>query len=201
MAYYESFAHFLNHCNKMLRSKNVNINYAELKKICKSVYSKSQTKTLASAFYFNLKEDCLEDNFDIKETLSKTILEQGERMTKAVSQLLLNGYEQNNEVYKMLCDLSTKSGLYFLYDNHQQLKYIGKSINLGHRILGSSEERKLYHFKYSLIENVADLHILEVYAINLYKPERNKDCLSSHYPSFELKLPELSKLYSLYKPK
>jgi hypothetical protein len=198
MAYYQNFDHFFNQCNKMIRSKNVKCDQKELKQICRGVFSKKDNHSLATIFYFTLKEDCENPDFDLKETLKHALDEKGVKANVRLAEILQKDYKQNDEVVKMLATLPCRSGLYFLYDNHFKLKYIGKSIDLFNRIFSSASEKRLYNFKYCIIENIADLHILEIYAINLYKPERNRDCLASEYPSFELKLPELSEMHSFY---
>ena len=83
-------------------------------------------------------------------------------------------------------DLKDKKGLYFLYNDKKELIYIGKSFNLGSRIQESSKTRKARYFRYSLFENDSDLHILELYFINVFKPVKNTDSKGDKQPSFKI---------------
>ncbi len=79
------------------------------------------------------------------------------------------------------------SGIYFFYNSKKELIYIGKSKSLGSRIQSSSKERNARFVRVCKIENKADLHILELYYINLFKPPLNTDCKEEiDVPSFKL---------------
>ena len=79
------------------------------------------------------------------------------------------------------------SGIYFFYNSKKELIYIGKSKILGSRIQSSSKERNAKFVRVCKIENKADLHILELYYINLFKPPLNTDCKEEiDVPSFKL---------------
>lgn len=66
-----------------------------------------------------------------------------------------------------------KSGVYFLYDKHKNLMYVGKSINLGRRVLGSISERQAVHYEYAVIDSKSDMNVYESYYISLLKPVKN----------------------------
>ncbi len=78
-----------------------------------------------------------------------------------------------------------RSGLYFLYDDYDNLRYIGKSINLSSRILDSILARQGIRASVMLIDSKPDMHILEMYYIGLMKPKLNNE--STHEKiSFEI---------------
>ena len=89
-------------------------------------------------------------------------------------------YSFNEDTCLMICEkLHRKSGIYFLWSG-KELVYIGKSINLGDRILSSAKERNggdilITHISYKVIENKADVHILEPLLITKYKPKLNTE--------------------------
>ncbi len=76
-------------------------------------------------------------------------------------------------------------GIYIFWEG-STVVYIGKSTNLGSRILSSLEERLKSNpniTKLSIIEcsTEADTHILEIVLIIENKPELNRDCCCSDY--------------------
>ena len=81
-----------------------------------------------------------------------------------------------DEFNKFCIDNYGISGIYFLYNSKKDIIYIGKSINLGSRIIQSSKEKNAKFIKIFTVKNRADLHILELYYINTYKPIFNTDC-------------------------
>lgn len=198
MAYYQNKDHYFNCCKKMLRAKSVEFKESDLREFCDLAYSKKDNQSLAKWFYFKMKDECVNPDFNFKSTMERTITEKGIRATTKLKELLLKDYKEDNEVMGLILSLKNKSGLYFLYDNHKELKYIGRSIDLSSRILSSMNERKLYTFRYCLIENKSDVNILEVYAISLFKPERNSDCVTQDYPTIKMDIPELSEFYHIY---
>lgn len=77
--------------------------------------------------------------------------------------------------------LSNASGLYALYNWKNELIYIGKSRNLFKRIPSSIKDRGhqgqlVVGAKYFIIDNAADLDILELLYIQKYNPPCNIDC-------------------------
>ena len=103
----------------------------------------------------------------------KIFLETGNYFTKQIEELVLETF--------------TDSGIYFLYDSKKELIYIGKSKNLGSRVQSSSKERNAKFVRMFKVDNKADLHILELYYINLFKPPLNSDCKEEiDVPSFKL---------------
>ena len=94
-----------------------------------------------------------------------------------------------------------KFGLYFLYDNSKSLMYIGKSTNLGDRILSSISQRQIKGFiKIALTKTIADIHVYEPYYILKENPFLNVEFKAYDNLSIELKPLKKSKLIKiLYK--
>jgi len=97
-----------------------------------------------------------------------------------MKKLIINGYfqeETSNSVEELLFNNNTiKRGIYFLYKD-DKIIYIGKSTNLGKRLYNHKVQNlkdfdiiKVYTFKSN-----ADIHYLEPYLINYYKPLYNKE--------------------------
>ena len=85
---------------------------------------------------------------------------------------------------------SENFGCYFIYDNNDQLVYIGKSnANLLERSCESAKERTNGDFsKIELypMKTQADTNIYEIYYIAQYNPKCNSDCRCLDKPSFTL---------------
>lgn len=93
--------------------------------------------------------------------------------------------------FKELAQTLFKSpGVYMFYNRNKELIYIGKSINLSQRLIGSALEKETA--MYATVKETktyADCGIYEMYYIGLYKPKLNSDGMTDDYPTFEL--PEL----------
>jgi hypothetical protein len=94
--------------------------------------------------------------------------------------------------------LLNKSGIYRLYDGNKRMVYVGKSYDLGNRILNSAKERKASYYSYSLVDNKADADLYEIYYISTEKPLLNKQSNNIDIPSLKFPSLEFSKLYDLY---
>jgi hypothetical protein len=71
-----------------------------------------------------------------------------------------------------------KPGVYFLFNREKEILYIGKSLNLATRVLGSLKERsesKPQFVKFLDCLSPADAPILECYFISKLKPPLNSD--------------------------
>jgi hypothetical protein len=109
--------------------------------------------------------------------------------------------ELSKKSFKEIEALKEKSGVYYLYNYNKSLIYIGKSQNLRFRMMESVKERKASYARYSIIDNLSDMHILEVYLIAKHKPSRNVSCVSSDKPSIKLKEPIKSEYIRITKSK
>jgi len=110
-------------------------------------------------------------------------------------------YRNLSEEYLGLkTSIFSSSGVYFLYDNLQNLIYIGKSYTLWKRILSSCKERKAIYCRYAIINNKSDTDIYEMYYISKYKPVANGTGKHNDSPSMvlpELKFSPLTLVYVL----
>lgn len=66
-----------------------------------------------------------------------------------------------------------KCGIYKLYDDEQQLVYIGKSYTLGLRIQKSLKERNCKYYSYCIVGSKKKADIYELYYISKLKPKYN----------------------------
>lgn len=84
--------------------------------------------------------------------------------------------------------------IYFLYDDEENLIYIGKTTKLKKRLMGhlynklenwrkTINKSKITLFKCS---NLSDLELYETYFINKYNPKHNRDKAFNQIPTFDL---------------
>ena len=95
-------------------------------------------------------------------------------------------YAPTQEFINTLEYLTYVHGLYFLYDENKKLIYIGKSKNLGSRILNSVKERQGFYLKYKLPLTKSDTNILELYYISKLKPVLNSESKEVDDTTFEI---------------
>lgn len=95
-------------------------------------------------------------------------------------------YVPTQEFINTLEYLTYVHGLYFLYDENKKLIYIGKSKNLGSRILDSAKERQGFYLKYKLPLTKSDTNILELYYISKLKPVLNSESKEVDDTTFEI---------------
>jgi len=83
---------------------------------------------------------------------------------------------ENNPNFKhgIYNKLHNKSGIYFLYDNNE-LVYIGKATkSIKSRVSSHKSIGKVYNKVIAyIIESDTDIHVAELYLINLHKPKYN----------------------------
>ena len=121
-------------------------------------------------------------------------------------------YPEKVRVYKILTDTTQVFGLterdeqemgnygvYFIYDENNEIAYIGKSLtNTIKRSIESVKERQLYNFKkieYRYPKTKSDVGIYEAYYIAKYKPKKNNDLVFEDELTIEL--PELPVAYTI----
>lgn len=95
-------------------------------------------------------------------------------------------YVPTQEFINTLEYLTYVHGLYFLYDENKNLIYIGKSKNLGSRILDSVKERQGFYLKYKLPLTKSDTNILELYYISKFKPKLNSESKEADDTTLEI---------------
>lgn len=90
-------------------------------------------------------------------------------------------------------------GVYFIYDENNEIVYIGKSIsNVSTRCFESIKERNIHRFSKIEIRvpsSKSDVSIYEAYYISKYKPKFNKDLKIKDMLSIELTDIPIGKIY------
>ena len=99
----------------------------------------------------------------------------------------------------MMNELYQISGVYLFFSEDKKLLYVGKSVNLGERILASLAERDGVHYIKYLTCVKSDISILETYLIASLKPFYNKDCACEEQPTIKIPTPEFSEFVVVYK--
>jgi hypothetical protein len=91
------------------------------------------------------------------------------------------------ETIKILKNLKYATGLYFLYNQEKELKYIGKSYDLCSRIKSSAYNKRAYYFKYLETKHEADADVLEPYFVAQFKPFLNSEFNTNRVPTIKIK--------------
>jgi len=71
-------------------------------------------------------------------------------------------------------ELKRRHGIYFIYNIHKEIIYIGKSNNLRNRIRQSVPNQAGFYYSYWLVEKLEDIDILEICLISLLNPPLNR---------------------------
>lgn len=93
--------------------------------------------------------------------------------------------------------------VYFIYNKHNELIYIGKTRDLIIRLKQHERENRLYRkdigkIEYELVNSECDASVREIYYINKYKPELNcRDCFKGEM--VDTVINELHKYKIIYK--
>lgn len=152
----------------------------------------------------NLKKEKLKAGFNLFNYFDKDFLYPHHRLKRLVKENSKFNYLNEEELipsseFKNLIETHVgKFGLYFLYNKDKALMYIGKSTNLGNRILSSISERKITGFiKIALTERIADMHVYEAYYILKENPFLNVEFKSDDDLDMELQPLEKSKLIKI----
>ena len=229
MAYVKSRDHFINICCKRLREFKIAFrNQKEFKQdlyqiyqlseetkhlLCRGcladsitwhLYQKTEREQIRKFFCVEMHEIAAEAikiyNNETEETFKylEPIKKGGIFKYKEIR---INGVSKtiSDEAIHELEKLYNCYGVYFIYNDKDQLLYIGKSRNLASRIPGSIKERNGTKFAYILTEQPADIHILEPYLILKYKPIKNTEFMEFGNTSFNIKYPSPSKIIPFYK--
>ncbi|WDF24594.1 GIY-YIG nuclease family protein [Fusobacterium nucleatum] len=195
--YFKSISHFENFLNK--NGNFSNEEKEDLKKICdKAIKGDEMCKHILKNFTYHLKfnseteKDFLKnvcliakevDNKEFRNFAREKEIFKNDLKFSIEYYLENEKYTLSNEFVKSMEYLYYAQGLYFIYDKNKKLIYIGKSRNLGSRVVSSLKERKGYYFKYKLTKTMSDANILEIYYITTFKPilntESNEDDCST----------------------
>ena len=188
------------------RDKDVSAN--KLRKICLPLFladrKKTYTTSICNMFYYRLHEIASDSSLKINlDEMVKDVRTRCRSLTKKYSgkNSLITFYQSTKIDEKSVANLKSLVnlfGIYYLYDKDKNLIYIGKSEHLGKRIITSYEYREAKYYKYSVLNNKSDMHILEIYLIAKYKPEKNADCKSLDIPTLTIDEPKkTTKFYSI----
>ena len=165
---------------------------ASNKKMLKKFYD-TKTKVLAEAKLF------VKNPNKLLTDKCKTFFNYCKKSKKKKNKLKIHKTKFSKSAEKALEGLLTVAGVYFIFDKHKRLNYIGKSYDLGNRLIDSIEERKGHYFSYMKTKSRIDADILEPYMIWLKKPTLNSEFVTNDKPSFKLKVPRMSKVIKVYK--
>lgn len=187
--YFKSVNHFENFLNK--NGIFSNEEKEDLKKVCdKAIKGDEMCKHILKSFTYSLrfnqesekeflKNVCLIakeiDNDNFRKFVREKEIFKNDLKFSIDFYLENEKYTLSNEFVKSMEYLYYAQGLYFIYDKNKNLIYIGKSRNLGSRVVSSLKERKGYYFKYKLTKTMSDANILEIYYISTLKPVLNSE--------------------------
>jgi hypothetical protein len=92
-----------------------------------------------------------------------------------------------------------KFGLYFLYNLKKELLFVGKSLNLGEKIIDSIWEKSVDGFvAIAYTKTKSDIHIYEPYYILKDKPLLNTEIMEPDELTIELKPLKIGELVKIY---
>ncbi len=107
--------------------------------------------------------------------------------------------KENSNYVIDLAYLVGKIGVYKLYNKEKELIYMGKSRDLGSRIISSGMEQGGYFFSYSNMQNESDACIYEAYYIALLKPRNNVTGNVKDAPTIKLDDLKFSNIQTFFK--
>lgn len=166
-----------------------------------SDYKKMFSMTFEEIEKCDLKKYFEPKRFNLEQ---KTKSENEKKKNKLKSQVdtafRWSGYHIDKEkLVNNLYDVIDVSGVYRIYNNNNELLYIGKSYNLASRIPSSMKERRGCAFDYAVINNRADTDIYEIYYICKFQPPLNEASNTGDTPTVVLPDIEFSKITNVYK--
>ena len=212
--YYESSEHLFNACKAMVRDwygsngvyGNPLLNGRELldlEKICEHCFDldiKNKDKSydsICSYFYWTLKDNLLTNGYTTPDLLHDafadacaSLREGHERRLDIIKEHTERYKEIHPDLLSISRTLAGDPGVYFLYGADKKLLYVGKSKNLGSRIIESSNERRASYFNYIATENMSDASIMETYLICKLKPKLYSESKHSEPPTIKLDIHE-----------
>jgi hypothetical protein len=228
MPYIRSEEHFINICCKRLRDFGIIFsNQEQFVQNLSQIYQRSEETqhllkhslidTITWYLYQRNKKEEIIEFFckEMKEIFSEVLrlndAETEEENFEYIRPIKKSGRIEYIEIqingeYKTISDEAIQEleklyncyGIYFIYNNKDQLLYIGKSKNLANRIPESIKERNGAKFAYILTTQPSDIHILEPYLILKHKPIKNTQFMEFGDTSFDISSPALSKIIPFY---
>lgn len=205
--YYKNRKHFYFACRKIInggkkiKNKRKRNLLNKISKICYNEDVKKGKECLTSAFYFRLKEK-YEENYLITNCYIHALKEKsGEVYNSSLRNRLKNNKIKNTDNKKIkktldfINEIYHKFGVYFILNKNKEIIYIGKSINLGDRILASLNERNGFAFKILETKTKSDASFLENYFITKIKPKLNSEAKYKDENTFNID----EKIFKKYK--
>lgn len=150
-------------------------------------------------FYCEILQDCNFSNIAQQLTALKLPERHDKQNFHEIYDLVTDIERQISK--EAICILRDKAGVYKLYDKKKKLIYIGRSKNLLDRVPSSAKERGASYFSVIICNSIADSFILEPYLITKLNPPLNSEFKTKHKPTFTLKVPKQTKLFSFKKIK
>jgi len=196
--YFKSVTHFLNFCNKyesFEKEELENLSVLCERAICNDKLSMDLISKLTYFLRFDsgnnkIKYICEISKFIESPYISEIVVESGifnEDLKSDISYQYKNSeIILSDNFVKSLEKLRYSKGLYFFYDEKKELIYIGKSRDLGRRILSSTRERNPYFVKYKITRTMSDANVLELYYISKIKPVLNRESKEIDKTTFEI---------------
>lgn len=109
------------------------------------------------------------------------------------------GKEFSDEFIEDFEKYARTHGVYFIYNDEEELIYIGKSMNLFERLVGSLADKKGSKYRFTIPNTKSDTHLYELYYISKMKPPLNKDTVEDDELTIELPELEFSQIKDAYK--
>ena len=132
-------------------------------------------------------QEYLEGNNQLQNVLDEEFAE--EYFITSLEPMSVWGKEFSGEFEKDFKMYARSYGIYFIYDENEELIYIGKSKNLFERLANSLRERGGDKYSFALTETKSDYHLYEIYYIAKLEPKLNVD--SAEQDELTVTLPEL----------
>lgn len=132
-------------------------------------------------------QEYLEGNNQLQNVLDEEFAE--EYFIASLEPMSVWGKEFSGEFEKDFKMYARSYGIYFIYDENEELIYIGKSKNLFERLANSLRERGGDKYSFALTETKSDYHLYEIYYIAKLEPKLNVD--SAEQDELTVTLPEL----------
>ena len=132
-------------------------------------------------------QEYLEGNNQLQNVLDKEFAE--EYFITSLEPISVWGKEFSGEFEKDFKMYARAYGIYFIYNENEELIYIGKSKNLFERLANSLRERGGNKYSFALTKTKSDYHLYEIYYIAKLEPKLNVD--SAEQDELTVTLPEL----------
>jgi len=187
MFQFENRRHFLNAVKKLLRERHWAFNndmqtYDLILKLARQIWYDATKEDdyknyISYCTKYNILPATNQLGLDIMQAQGleafKDILQNADKYFDDIK--LKEEFQKYHSMSVCISEISNICGVYKLFDDGtKELVYIGRSINLGTRIVASSLERRANFFSYAETKTESDSAIYEAYYITKFKPKFNK---------------------------